>query len=142
MNRSFFKSLSFAVLVGTTGFFATQAFAAEDIVQSARTGCQADIDSFCKDVTEGEGRVLSCLSAHEDKLSARCVYSLYDANAQLERFAAAMVYVGVACKADLEKSCAEAEVGGGKLAKCLHEHKATLAPGCSQAMTDTQLEVK
>lgn len=142
MNRSHFRTLSFAALIGTAGLFATQAFAAEDIVESARTGCKADIDSYCKDVTEGEGRVLSCLSAHEDKLSARCVYSLFDANAQLERFAAAMVYVGSACKADLEKNCANVEVGGGKLATCLHEHKATLAPACSQAIKDTQLEVK
>ncbi len=142
MNFSFFRSLSIAILIGASGFFATQALAAENIIESARTGCQSDIDSFCKDVTEGEGRILSCLSAHEDQLSSRCVYSLYDANAQLERFAAAMVYVGIECKADLEKNCAGIEMGDGKLAKCLQEHMATLAPGCSQAMKDTQLEVK
>ncbi|MEZ5460233.1 cysteine rich repeat-containing protein [Dokdonella sp.] len=141
MNRSFFRSLSFAVVVGASGFFATQALAAEDIVESARQGCQADIDSFCKDVTAGEGRILACLGAHEDKLSARCTYSLFDANAQLERFAAAMAYVGVECKADLEKNCAGMEIGDGRLAKCLQAHQATLAPGCSQAMKDTQLKV-
>lgn len=141
MNRSIFRSVSFAALVGASGFFATQAFAAEDIVESARTGCQSDITAFCKDVNEGEGRILTCLSTHADQLSARCTYSLYDANAQLERFAAAMAYVGVECKADLDKNCVGIEVGDGKLAKCLNEHKDTLAPACKQAMKDTQLKV-
>lgn len=135
------KSVVFALVVGATGFFAAQAFAAEDLVETTRIGCQADIDSFCKDVTPGEGRVVACLGAHEDKLSARCIYSLFDANAQLERFAAAMAYVTVACKADLQKNCANTEVGGGKLAQCLQAHQATLAPECSQAMKDTQLKV-
>lgn len=141
MNRSFFRSMSLAVVVSASSFFAAQAFAAEDIVEVTRQGCQADIDSFCKDVTEGEGRILSCLGAHEDKLSARCVYSLFDANAQLERFAAAIAYVGFECKADLQKHCGTTEIGDGKLAKCLEANAATLAPGCSQAMKDTQLKV-
>lgn len=136
------KSVVFAVVVGATSFFAAQVFAAEDLVETTRQGCQTDIDSFCKDVTPGEGRVLSCLGAHEDKLSARCKYSLFDANAQLERFAAAIAYVGVECKADLQKHCAEMELGDGRLAKCLLAHEATLAPGCSQAMKDTQLKVQ
>lgn len=135
------RSVVFAVVVGAAGFFAAPAFASDDIIESARKGCQTDIDSFCKDVTPGEGRVVACLGAHEDKLSARCVYSLFDANAQLERFAAAMAYVGVECKADLQKHCGDTEVGGGKLATCLQANKATLAPACSQAMKDTQLEV-
>ncbi|MGB0133800.1 cysteine rich repeat-containing protein [Dokdonella sp.] len=141
MSHSLFKSLSFAVVLGASGLFASQAFAAEDLVETTRQGCQTDIDSFCKDVTPGEGRVLACLGAHEDKLSARCTYSLFDANAQLERFAAAMAYVGVECKADLQKHCAGMEIGDGKLAKCLQANKATLAPACSQAMKDTELHV-
>jgi len=141
MNHSLAKTVLFAAVVGVSGFFAGQAFAAEDIVETTRVGCQTDIDSFCKDVTPGEGRVLSCLGAHEDKLSARCIYSLFDANAQLERFAAAMAYVGAECKADLQKHCADTEVGDGKIAKCLQHNKATLAPACSQAMKDTQLKV-
>lgn len=135
-----FKSVAFAIVAGAASFCAAHAFAVEDIVETTRQGCQADIDSFCKDVTPGEGRILSCLGAHDDKLSARCKYSLFDANAQLERFAAAIAYVGVACEADLKKNCAEMEIGDGRLAKCLQAHQATLAPACSQAMKDTQLK--
>jgi hypothetical protein len=135
------RTVVFALVVGASSVFAAQAFAAEDIVETTRQGCQADIDAFCKDVTPGEGRVLSCLGSHEDKLSARCTYSLFDANAQLERFAAAIAYVGFECKADLQKYCGTTEIGDGKLAKCLEANAATLAPGCSQAMKDTQLKV-
>jgi hypothetical protein len=47
-------------------------------------GCKTEIDSFCKNVTPGEARVLACLYAYCDKLSYRCKYSLYKAVCQLQ----------------------------------------------------------
>ncbi len=40
---------------------------------------QDDLETYCKNVTPGEQRILACLYAHEDKLSGRCVYALYNA---------------------------------------------------------------
>ena len=37
-------------------------------------------------MTPGQGRVLACLYAHGDKLSAKCEYALYDAAAQAGRY--------------------------------------------------------
>ena len=34
--------------------------------------CKADEDTYCKDVTPGEGREMACLHAHSDKISAGC----------------------------------------------------------------------
>ncbi len=48
-------------------------------------GCQAEIETYCKDVTPGEARILACLYAHEDKLPERCLYALYEASGQLAR---------------------------------------------------------
>ena len=48
-------------------------------------GCQAEIETYCKDVTPGEARIMACLYAHEDKLSERCKCALYEASCQLER---------------------------------------------------------
>ena len=34
--------------------------------------CQKDLEAYCGDVQAGQGRLLKCLEANEDKLSDRC----------------------------------------------------------------------
>lgn len=136
------KSAVIAITGAALALGATAAFAVEDIVESARVGCKAEIDSFCKDVTPGEGRVLQCLSAHEDKLSSRCVYALADGSLQLQRLALALKYVVSECKADAEKHCADVTLGDGRVADCLKKNQSTLDAKCTQAMKDTQMQTK
>lgn len=136
------KSLVVAIVGSALALGATAAFAAEDIVESARIGCQKDIDTYCKDVTRGEGRILQCLSAHQDKISGRCSYALDDASMQLQRVVLAIKHVASECKADLEKHCADIPVGDGRIAQCLKKNNATLAADCKQALKDTQMEIK
>ena len=50
-------------------------------------GCQAEIETYCKAITPGEARILACLYAHEDKLSERCKYTLYEELCRFERAA-------------------------------------------------------
>jgi hypothetical protein len=140
--KSITRSIVLAITASALAFGAAAAFAAEDIIESARVGCQKEIDTFCKDVTPGEGRILQCLSAHEDKLSPRCNYSLADASLQVERVALAIKYAASQCKADLEKHCSDIPVGDGRIAQCLKKNDATLAADCKQALKDTQMELK
>jgi hypothetical protein len=135
------KSLVTALVTGILALGATAASAVEDIVASARAGCQKELDTYCKDVTPGEGRVLACLAAHKDKLSNRCNYVLYDAAAQLDRLTTAIKYVATECKSDLEKHCADVPIGDGRIAQCLKKNDATLAPDCKQSLKDTQMEI-
>ena len=46
------------------------------------------------------------------------------------------------CKSDLEKYCASVPIGDGRVAGCLKQHEATLSAVCTQAMKDTQMQVK
>jgi hypothetical protein len=39
-------------------------------------GCQQELTRYCDAVTPGEGRLLACLFAHEDRLSGRCDHAL------------------------------------------------------------------
>ena len=38
--------------------------------------CSQELRNFCSTVTPGEGRLLLCMQAHEDKLSAQCELAL------------------------------------------------------------------
>lgn len=136
------KSIALAFAGGALMLGAAAAFAAEDIVESARAGCQKELDTFCKAVTPGEGRVLQCLSSHNDKLSERCNYALADAAMQVQRVTLAIKHVAIECKGDLEKHCSDVPLGDGRIAECLKKNQATLVADCSQAMKDTQMQIK
>ena len=115
---------------------APQAFAIEKVVESVAKGCDKEIKTYCKNVTPGEGRVLACLYAHEDKLSGKCDYALYDAAVQLERFVAALTYLANECEDDLEKYCSNIRPGQGRLLDCLDRNKKKLQNRCTQALKD------
>ena len=59
--------------------------AQESLIETVANGCKTELETYCKTVTPGEGRVLACLYAYGDKLSGKCEYALYDAAARLER---------------------------------------------------------
>ena len=114
----------------------SSAWAGEDIIDTVAKGCEKELTTYCKDVTPGEGRVLACLYAFSDKLTGQCEYALYDAAVQLERFVAALSYVANECDADLEKFCANIEVGEGRVLKCLDENASKISERCTRALKD------
>jgi len=109
------------------------------LVEQVAKGCETEITTLCKDVTPGEGRVLACLYAHEEKLSGQCEYALYDAMAQLERALTALTYVANECRDDLTAYCADIKPGEGRLFQCMDKNEAKLSKRCKQAMSDTGL---
>jgi hypothetical protein len=114
--------------------------AGDDLVETVVKGCQKELETYCKDVTPGEGRMLACIYAHSDKLSGQCEYALYDAAAQLERAVAALSYVVNECRDDLENLCADVPAGEGRLAKCLEQNDAKVSARCKQAQKDVGLK--
>lgn len=113
----------------------------QDIIGNVMTACEPEINAYCSQVTPGEGRLLACFYAFEDKLSGRCEYALYEAAAQLEQFAAAVTHLAVECMDDIETYCARVELGEGRVATCLLDHKAEVSQACRQAIDDVGLEV-
>lgn len=135
------KRTVLVAIVGMLLLSVPAAWAQDDIVAGVVEACQTEIESYCSQVTPGEGRLLACFYAHGDKLSGRCEYALYEAAAQLEQFAAAITHLATLCHDDLVKFCAEVEVGEGRVGTCLLEHKAEVTDACRQAIDDTGLEV-
>jgi hypothetical protein len=113
---------------------------AEGPVETVAKGCQKEIAGFCKDVTPGEGRILACLYAHNDKLTGQCEYALFDAAVQLERAVAALSYVANECSADIMKNCAAVQAGEGRILACLEEHQKDVSERCKQAVKDVGLK--
>jgi hypothetical protein len=105
-------------------------FAQRGPIETAIEGCKKELETYCQEVTPGEGRILACLYAYGDKLSGRCEYALYDPAAQLERAVAALTYVANECRGDLEKFCANIQSGQGRLAACLDKNEGNLSGRC------------
>jgi len=105
-------------------------------VETVLEGCKKEMDTYCKNVKMGEGRMLACLYAHEDKLSGRCDYALYDAAAQLERAVAALTFLANECREDLKKFCSDIKPGEGRLLNCIDKNHKNLSGRCKQAIED------
>jgi len=119
----------------------TGAVAQEDPVEAALETCKPEIETFCSQVTPGEGRLLACFVAHEDQLSGQCGWALYEAMDALEAFMDAVTYVAESCRDDIIEHCAEVEMGEGRIATCLLESQDKITPECQQAIKDVELEL-
>jgi hypothetical protein len=115
-----------------SGAGAAQPTLAQQVVE----GCKMELESYCKGVTPGEGRLLACLYAYEDKLSSRCDYALYDAATRLDHAVTALAHGATECKADIEKHCGSVKAGEGRILDCLQKHEAELTKPCQQAKKD------
>jgi hypothetical protein len=129
-------TFAFLIVVGCAFLAAPSVPALDKLVASVAKGCEKEITTFCKDVTPGEGRILACLYAHEDKLSGQCEYALYDAAVQLERVVAALTYVANECRDDLKAYCANVKPGEGRLLDCIEKNREKVSERCIQAIKD------
>jgi len=67
----------------------------ETLLDHLVDACKTDIENYCSQVTPGEGRMLHCMAAHEDKISGRCEYAFYQAATLLEQVSAAVLHNAV-----------------------------------------------
>jgi len=136
------RKLMMALSIGCVVFFcAAMAVAAESgPVETVVKGCEKEINTYCKAVTPGEGRVLACLYAYGDKLSNRCEYALYDASVQLQRFITGINYLATECRDDLKAYCSSVKPGEGRLIDCIDKNMDKVSGRCKQAINDVKLK--
>ena len=111
--------------------------AQESLVEKLVKACESDINTYCDQVTPGEGRMLHCLAAHEDKISGRCDYALYQAATLLEQLTNAIAYVASQCRTDIQTHCSDVAMGEGRILACLEEHEDEVSDACNSAVDDT-----
>ena len=130
---SSFVVVSLVLAVGPTR-------AEENLVEGLKKACHKELTTFCKGVQPGEGRILACLYAFQDRVSGKCEYAVYDAAVQLERAANALKFAATECKDDLLKYCGNVEVGNGRVKACLDKNEKSLSQKCKEALTQTGLK--
>jgi hypothetical protein len=118
------------------GAIAAPVTAQESLVDYVTNACKSELDNFCSTVNPGNSRLMLCFAAHEDQLSERCEFALYQASAALEQAVAAIGYVGRACRADIQTLCPEATPGDGRILECLESKADKVSETCKNAVSD------
>ena len=128
-----FSTIAFGALSAMLAF--SSSVSAQDPVATVIEGCAAEIETYCSQVMAGEGRMLACFYAHEDKLSGQCQYALYSAAAQLDQAVSALNYVAGQCENDIMSLCANVEMGEGRILDCLASQDEAVSPACKSAIS-------
>jgi Cysteine rich repeat len=103
-------------------------------VAKLESACASDIKKYCKTVTPGEGRLIYCMQAHEDKISTQCAYELEDSATSVQTTADSLKDAIIACKAEITGVCGKTIPGQGRVAACLMENRSTASKDCADAI--------
>jgi Cysteine rich repeat len=96
--------------------------------------CADDIKKYCSDVTPGEGRMIYCMQAHEDKISPKCAFDLEEAATDVQLSADNLKDAITACHAEITGVCGTTQPGQGRIAACLIANKSTASKNCVEAL--------
>jgi len=101
-------------------------------VERIQSACRMELQNFCSTVTPGEGRLLLCMQAHEDKLGNQCQLALFEASRNIQQAARRIERVADACWSDIQTHCG----GGSSIIQCMSEKRALLSPACQAAAAE------
>ncbi|WP_269585142.1 cysteine rich repeat-containing protein [Roseibium sp. Sym1] len=126
----------FQLLAAAAGVFLLSASAmAQGPVQGVLEACKTEITTYCDQVTPGNGRMLSCMYAHEDKISDTCAASIVDLADALDFLFANVSNAVALCAADIEANCSNVEFGGGRILSCLKANADKVSAECQPVVS-------
>ena len=126
MSKYLRRVIAPLAIILITNVVMTERLAAQSIFES----CEADLKAYCSQVTPGNGRILSCFYAHEDKISDSCDAAIEDQANLLDWFFESMRYALDQCADDIQKHCTDVAYGGGRVLSCLVEETSPLTDSC------------
>jgi hypothetical protein len=103
-------------------------------VKKVEAACSDDLKKYCSTVTPGEGRLILCMQAHEDKVSEKCDFALFDASRRLNRALDRIDRAADICWSDIEKYCSNIPEGGGRILQCLTGQKTSITSACQSEL--------
>ena len=107
-------------------------------LQKLEASCGEDIKKYCGTVTPGDGRVLHCMQAHEDKISPACAYDMNEVALHAQTTVDHLREAVNACRGDIDKFCAKTQPGEGRIAACLAANRTSVSKSCVEAVQKLQ----
>ena len=107
-------------------------------IQKLEAACGEDIKKYCSTVTPGEGRIVHCMQAHEDKISPGCAYDLNEVALRAQTTIDNLREAVNACRGDIDKFCAKTQPGQGRIAACLAANRTSVSKNCVEAIQKLQ----
>ena len=104
-----------------------------EAVQRVQDACRDELRNLCSTVTPGEGRVLLCMQAHEDKISRQCEMALFDASRNVQQATRRVERLAEACWGDIKANCA----GSASIGQCIVDKRASFSPPCQAVIAAT-----
>ncbi len=115
---------------------------AERSVKKVLKNCEKELNTYCSQVTPGEGRLALCMMAHEDKISDTCFASIFEFVDGVELGLSNLWRAADVCENDIEKNCADVEPGEGRIAQCLIEKKDAVSTPCKAELAGLETRLK
>lgn len=125
--------LALMLVAGSTSIAAAQD-KPQDYAAALKADCAKELKAQCKGVVEGRGRLLACLYARQEKLSARCSGTV---DLSLERWGemiGALANVRRVCEVDVRRLCAGVKPGNGNLVDCLWIARKSVSAQCNTTL--------
>lgn len=103
-------------------------------IEKLRDSCSEDLKKYCSAVTPGGGRLVYCLEAYEDKISAKCAFDLDEEELDLQATNDGLKEAVRVCQGDIQKLCGTTQPGEGRIAACLIANRSSVSAGCVDAV--------
>ncbi|MTH97881.1 cysteine rich repeat-containing protein [Roseibium sp. RKSG952] len=109
---------------------------------SLMTACKVDVETLCKGVEEGRGRVSACLFAHGNQISGACKPELAKVTSSsmfkkmlpesLSSIQASDKKVALqkVCGSDIRSQCSGVSAGLDRVLACLYARSASISKSC------------
>ncbi len=109
--------------------------------QEIFSDCRSDIGNFCSDISPENGRILSCLYAHQDKITPLCNDSLTVVKNSLDFIFDSLEETFTNCGNEIAEFCADKKFGYGRILSCLTENQSNLSGSCRAYVTEFQMGI-
>jgi hypothetical protein len=127
---------SFSSATGQTNGMSRLKAKAAAVAAELKSACEEDLKTHCASVTAGEARIVFCMLANEDKISAKCVDAVIGIADRIELRMSKLVRTARACEKDIDASCNAVKAGDGRLMQCVRDNQDKLSSACRIAIKD------
>jgi len=131
-----FRTIAVFLLLLASPAAWAQTMSFEEAMKVLVASCGKDIETYCRGVNLGAGRLKACLTQNSAKVSDRCKADANNALASVQKRADARVAILKICEIDAQRMCGMVQKGDGQILECMLTAQRGTSAKCNQAITD------